>query len=270
MPKSIAPDQGHISASVEVYEQGEATERASDQIAAECAVALVYQGISHAVMMASPMQLEDFALGFSLSEGILQQASELYDLEIVEAEQGIRVEMAIASERVAALRERRRSLTGRTGCGLCGAESLTEAVRPIKPVVAPQLSASAVQRALVALPNHQPLQQQTGASHAAAFCNSQGEIVLVREDIGRHNAMDKLIGALQGSTQPLSEGFALISSRASYEMVHKSCAAGIGALVAVSAPTAMAIDMARQAGQLLIAFARPGRHVIYHNPHGSP
>jgi len=241
-----------------------------DDVACEMAIALVYNGISHAVMMASPLQLDDFALGFSLTEGILAHPDELYELEVLEAGNGLRIEMSVAAERFAKLRERRRTLTGRTGCGLCGAESLSAAIRPARRVTAPALSDAAVQGAIANLQHHQPLQAQTGASHGAAWCSREGRIVLVREDVGRHNALDKLIGAMQRSgaisSADCSGGFVLISSRASYEMVQKSCAVGIGALVAVSAPTSLAIEQARQAGQLLIGFARPGRHVIYHNP----
>jgi FdhD protein len=243
------------------------SEQTCDSIAREVPVALVYNGISHAVMMATPTNLEEMALGFSLSEGILERAGELYDCTIEAAPEGISVEMRIASQRLAGLQRRRRNLAGRTGCGLCGTESLAEALRPVSPVVAPLLTDAAVQRALAALRTHQPLQAATGASHGAAWCNLQGDILLLREDVGRHNALDKLIGALlqQGQDIP-ADGFVLVSSRASYEMVQKSCAVGIGALVAVSAPTSLAIDYAREAGQLLIGFARTGRHVIYHDP----
>lgn len=245
-----------------------------DLLAEEVPVALVYNGISHAVMMASPLDLEDFALGFSLSEGILADASELYDWTLQEADAGWVVEMDIAAQRIAGLKERRRNLTGRTGCGLCGTESLDQAIRPVRQVQAPQLSHTAVQRAIATLEAHQPLQADTGASHGAAWCSLEGEVLLVREDVGRHNALDKLIGALARGRPPEPtlqqvldlQGFALVSSRASYEMVHKSASVGIGALVSVSAATGLAVDQAHNAGLLLIGFARPGRHVVYHRP----
>ncbi|WP_193068606.1 formate dehydrogenase accessory sulfurtransferase FdhD, partial [Halomonas sp. 3D7M] len=234
--------------------------------ALERPVALVYNGISHAVMMASPADLEDFALGFSLSEGILANITECYDLDIHEAPQGLTVHLTIASQRIAELKQRRRSLTGRTGCGLCGTEALEQAIRPIPSVVAPSLSDAAIQRSLQQLATHQPLQAATGASHGAAWCDTQGRLLRLREDIGRHNALDKLIGALAREAVPLEEGFALVTSRASYEMVHKCASAGIGALVAVSAATALAVEQAQASGLLLAGFARPGRHLIYHRP----
>ncbi|WP_386080877.1 formate dehydrogenase accessory sulfurtransferase FdhD [Vreelandella sp. F11] len=247
------------------------TDTQEDLLALERPVALVYNGISHAVMMASPADLEDFALGFSLSEGILANADECYDLDIHEAPQGLTVHLTIASQRMAELKQRRRSLTGRTGCGLCGTEALEQAIRPIPSVMAPSLSDAAIQRSLQELAAHQPLQSATGASHGAAWCDAQGRIQRLREDVGRHNALDKLIGALAREALarealPLGEGFALVTSRASYEMVHKCASAGIGALVAVSAATALAVEQAQTAGLLLAGFARPGRHLIYHRP----
>lgn len=237
-----------------------------DVIAEEVPVALVYNGVSHAVMMASPSDLDDFALGFSLTEGILQSPDQLFGLDVVVGSEGISVEMNIAGDRFARLREQRRNMTGRTGCGLCGTESLAHAVRAIAPVTPKSLpGADVVQRALRDLKNHQPLQMQTGATHGAAWCDNHGRIVLAREDVGRHNALDKLIGARirEHGAQAFDQGFALISSRASFEMVHKSASVGIGTLVAVSAPTALAIREARKSGLNLIGFARPGRHVIY-------
>ncbi|MCO7246102.1 formate dehydrogenase accessory sulfurtransferase FdhD [Halomonas sp. Mc5H-6] len=242
------------------------TDTQEDLLALERPVAMVYNGISHAVMMASPADLEDFALGFSLSEGILANADECYDFDIHEAPQGLTVHLTIASQRMAELKQRRRSLTGRTGCGLCGTEALEQAIRPIPSVVAPSLSDAAIQRSLQELTAHQPLQSATGASHGAAWCDAQGHIQRLREDVGRHNALDKLIGALAREALPLGEGFALVTSRASYEMVHKCASAGIGALVAVSAATALAVEQAQTAGLLLAGFARPGRHLIYHRP----
>ncbi|EPC03784.1 hypothetical protein L861_00375 [Litchfieldella anticariensis FP35 = DSM 16096] len=239
---------------------------AADDIATEVPVALVYNGISHAVMMATPADLEDFALGFSLSEGILQHHDELYGVDIHTEDKGIAVHLHISAQRQAELKLRRRNLTGRTGCGLCGSESLEQAIRPIPTVRAPGLRDSAIQHALSELHRHQPLQAETGACHAAAWCDLDGHIQLAREDVGRHNALDKLIGAMRRENRIPGEGFALVSSRASYEMVHKSCSVGIGALVAISAPTSLAIEQARHAGLMLVGFARSGRHVIYQSP----
>ena len=257
---------GVRSTVVFVSEQSPSDGEVVEQLAEEIPVALVYNGISHAVMMATPADLEDFALGFSLSEGILATSAELHDIDVQRVEEGIAVEMRIATQRLVELNDKRRSLVGRTGCGICGAQSLTQALQPIKSVIAPAVNDAAIQRALTQLNQYQPLQKLTGATHAAAWCNLSGDIVMAREDVGRHNALDKLIGALTTRGENFGDGFVLISSRASYEMVQKTCAVGIGALVAVSAATALAVERAREANQLLIGFARTGRHVIYHLP----
>ncbi len=261
----MSDDPTSCLAAVEVCRGGSA-ERLEDSIAVETPVALVYNGISHAVMMATPADLEDFALGFSLTEGILHVPDELYAIEVCEEQAGISVHLEIATLRFMELKQRRRSLAGRTGCGLCGTESLEQAIRPIAPVTAPLVAEGAIQYALEALRWHQPLQRETGATHGAAWCNLAGQVQLAREDVGRHNALDKLIGAMRKRRLDAQSGFALVSSRASYEMVQKCAAAGIGCLVAVSAPTSLAIEQARQAGLLLVGFARSGRHVIYHQP----
>lgn len=245
-----------------------AGDHTDDVVAAEVPVAMTYNGISHAVMMASPADLEDFALGFSITEGIIRRPDELYDLDLLTGAEGITVEMRISAERFAELNRQRRNMTGRTGCGLCGTESLEKAIRPIQRLGrVTAIPDDAIQRAVVTLREHQPMQSQTGATHGAAWCDRDGQIVDAREDVGRHNALDKLIGArLAACAAPaaaFTEGFAIISSRASFEMVQKSATVGIGCLVAVSAPTALAISEARKAGQMLVGFARPGRHVIY-------
>ena len=258
-----------VRAAVEVRVRGQGgfdQSVAEDVVAEEMPVAMVYNGISQAVMMASPNDLEDFALGFSLTEGIIESPEELYDLEVEQAPEGLSVSMRISNERFAALKAQRRNMTGRTGCGLCGTESLEQALRPVRAVEASMsVSDTAIQRAVQTLRDHQPLQVQTGATHGAAWCSREGEILAVREDVGRHNALDKLIGSQLRAGCDLRQGFALISSRASFEMVQKSAVAGIGCLVAVSAPTALAIEQARKAGMMLVGFARPDRHVIY-NP----
>lgn len=238
----------------------------NDIIAEEIPVAMVYNGVSHAVMMATPSNLEDFALGFSLSEGILQRPDQLFTIEVQPQAEGIAINMHIAGDCFVRLKEQRRNMAGRTGCGLCGTESLAHVVRAIPSVIPQVLPADdVIQRALRNLKSHQPLQLQTGATHGAAWCDTSGEIVLAREDVGRHNALDKLIGARirEQDNQAFTDGFVLISSRASFEMVKKSASVGISSLVAVSAPTALAIREARNSGMNLIGFARTGRHVIY-------
>ncbi|MCW4151598.1 formate dehydrogenase accessory sulfurtransferase FdhD [Halomonas sp. 18H] len=241
-----------------------------DDLVLETPVALVYNGISHAVMMASPVDLEDFGLGFSLTEGILEHPDELYDLTIHQEVDGIALHLEIASQRMAELRQHRRSLSGKTGCGLCGTESLEQAIRPIARVEARDPGDAVIQRVLSRLREHQPIQTATGASHGAAWCDLNGDILIAREDVGRHNALDKMIGALARQRTSRQEGFALVSSRASYEMVHKCASVGIGTLVAVSAATSLAVDQACRAGLMLVGFARPGRHLVYHRPSGTP
>lgn len=239
-----------------------------DDVAEEVPVALEYNGISHAVMMASPMDLENFALGFSLSEEILNSRSELYDCEIVIGEKGIQVQMQIATERFVLLKDKRRNLTGRTGCGLCGAETLDQAIRQPKITAGTtRFSAAQIYAGMRAMQRQQKLQHHTGATHAAAWMAADGGVELIREDVGRHNALDKLIGAMAENTIDFSNGAALITSRASYEMVQKSATMGIGFLAAISAPTSLAIHLAEEANVSLIGFVRENSHVVYAQSH---
>jgi FdhD protein len=234
-----------------------------DTLADETPVALVYNCISHAVMMASASDLEDFALGFSLGEGIVDRPGQIYDIEAEHCEQGIELRITLASDRLAALKDRRRFLAGQSGCGLCGVESLDYFAAPLPMVTAGgRVSHRAIQRALKALSGRQRLGGLTGGMHAAAWCDPAGEILLLREDVGRHNALDKLVGALARSG-PRPAGFALVSSRASYELVQKAARADMAVLVAVSAATSRAVDAALQCGMTLVGFARPGRQVVY-------
>ena len=255
-----------------------------DKVAEETPIALIYNGVSHAVMLATPQDLEDFALGFSLSEGILQNKSELYDVEIVVQAQGLELRLDVATEAFVKLKQRRRNLVGRTGCGLCGAESLEQALRlpenalnlaknmpssihapsraHIKTTKVEMIEAASIQVAFHAMQTKQVLQQATGATHACAWVNVRGEIELLREDVGRHNAMDKLIGALAKLPEK-SDGFVLTSSRASVEMVQKVALAGYNLLAAISAPTGLAIRIAETYGVTLVGFLRENQFVIY-------
>ena len=244
-----------------------------DLIAQEVAVALSYNGISHAVMMASPKDLNAFALGFSLTEGIIERAEDIYAIDITPQDKGIEVALAISSRCFMQLKNRRRNLTGRTGCGICGAESL-EQVRPALDKVSGvfNISHEAINKATALLSQHQPLQALTGAFHGAAWCDVDGNIVSVCEDVGRHNALDKLIGLLWPKKENQScvfnqPGFLLMSSRASYEIVQKAAKSGISVVVAVSAPTSLAIDIAKDTGMTLIGFSRRNRHVAYTHDH---
>lgn len=251
---------------------GERAVECADEVIEEIPVALVYNGLSHAVMLVTPTHLKDFALGFSLGEGILNSADDLYNCELIQVSQGIEARITIAEERFTALREqrrsqRRRSLAGTSGCGLCGVESLIALGRPTVPVATtctPQRGA--ITRALQELPRHQTLFSRTGGGHAAVWVRADGELQLVREDVGRHNALDKLIGALVQRGFIADGGFAICTSRASYEMVQKSMRAGIGLLVAISAPTAAAIRLAQAAQITLVGFARGDRMQVYSHP----
>lgn len=247
---------------------GEGATASEDMVAEEVPVALVYNGFSHAVMMSTPQDLEDFALGFTLSEGIVREAREVLDIEVVEHAQGSEVRMQITAERFALMREKRRAMIGRTGCGVCGVESLEQlACRPVGVVAASgTLETGALLRAQRELQARQQLFELTGAVHAAAWCRFDGSVALVREDVGRHNALDKLIGAVAAQGGAFSDGFLLMTSRASYEIVQKAAAVGIAVVAAVSAPTGMAVRLAQGAGLTLIGFARGERHSVYSHP----
>lgn len=236
-------------------------------VAAEVPVALAYNGVSHVVMMATPTDLADFAVGFSVSEGILADDTELLDLRIEEGNTGIRIGMTISQERFAELRKRRRNMTGRTGCGLCGVDDLTQVARPLPRVgTGAKVGVGAIHQALNALPACQPTNTETGAVHAAAWATPTGEIAFVREDVGRHNALDKLIGAMGHHQIDSETGFALITSRCSFEMVQKAATIGIPTLVAISAPTTMALRIAERTGITLVALARSDSITVYTNP----
>jgi formate dehydrogenase accessory protein FdhD len=238
-------------------------EAARDVVADERPVQFRYRGIPHVVMLATPADLEDLAVGFTWTEGIATPA-EIRAVEAVADGDALEVRIDVAPERFADLLQRQRHLAGRTGCGLCGAATLDDAIRP--PERLPRtlhVPSAEVQRALEQLAARQPLNGRTGAVHAAAWVVPGQGIVAVREDVGRHNALDKLIGALVRSGEVVSRGYVLITSRASYEIVQKAASVGIEAVVAVSAPTGFAVRAARAAGLTLVGFARPGRHVVY-------
>jgi FdhD protein len=242
---------------------GELTE-VDDQVVDEVAVALVYNGISHAVMMATPADLEDFALGFSLSEEIIAGPGQCYGIDVERTAGGIAVQIEIAAGAFMALKERRRSLTGRTGCGLCGVDSLDQVCRTL-PTLAPATGfhVDGVRRALRAIGAEQKLTKLTGAAHAAAWCGMDGTLHIVREDVGRHNALDKVIGAMARTRVAPDTGFLLITSRVSFEMAQKAAVAGVPALVGMSAPTLAAVELADKAGMTLLAFARGNDFVCY-------
>ncbi|TGG91987.1 formate dehydrogenase accessory sulfurtransferase FdhD [Natronospirillum operosum] len=248
---------------------GEREQVLQDEVAEECPVALSYNGISHAVMMATPLDLEDLARGFSLSEGIVDGVADIFAIDVSgDVDNGFTLDLHIHGARLDRLKRQHRHMAGPTGCGLCGKDSLQAVMQPLSQLVPRGLpAAAAVEQALHNLPARQRIQQQTGACHAAAWCSAAGDIVLSREDVGRHNALDKLIGALmQGDDGPQRDldGFVLVSSRASYELAYKCVRAGLPSLVAVSGATQLAIQTAARNHLNLLAFARPGRQVVYH------
>jgi FdhD protein len=239
----------------------------SRSIPEETAVALTYNGGTYAVMMATPVDLEDFAVGFSLSEGIVGASSDIDSLEIVPLDQGVELRMWLGKPKADRLHERRRRIAGPTGCGLCGIESVGEAMRP--PAVVergPQLSAEQIMVAMQGLSSRQKLNIETRAVHAAALWNGASGIDVLREDIGRHNALDKLSGALARASIVTSEGIILLTSRVSVEMVQKTAAIGATVMVSVSAPTALAVRVADAAGITLAAVARADGFEVFTHP----
>jgi FdhD protein len=240
---------------------------ARDVIASETAVALVYNGTPYVVMMATPESIEDFVLGFSLSEGIIGDAKEFHGVRVREIRDGIEANVEIAKDRFRELDRKQRNLTGRVGCGLCGAQTLAQAVRHPRPVATGlRISSDRLRYAMAGLTARQPLYAATGSVHAAAWMSRSGDLALVREDVGRHNALDKLIGAMVSEGVDATQGAALITSRASYEMIQKAATVGMQMVCAISAPTTLAIRVAEETGVTLIAFARGNRHTVYAHP----
>lgn len=237
-----------------------------DWVAEEVPVALVYNGISHVVMMASPKDLEAFAVGFSLSEGIIESVRDIFGLEVTPNCNGIEVNIELSSRRFAGLKERRRAMAGRTGCGVCGIEQLGDLFRPLAPLPFTQtFSLSNLDNALRQLTSVQPIGQETGCTHAAAWIDPKGQLLGGCEDVGRHVALDKMLG-IKARQAGWQAGAALVSSRASYEMVQKTAMCGIEILFAVSAATSLAVDVAERCNLTLVGFSKPGRATLYTHP----
>ena len=239
-----------------------------DSIAEEVPISLIYNGMPHVVMLATPTNLEEFALGFSITEGIIKSPQELLSARVYNRSNGIEVQIKIPEERFQCMSDKGRNLTGRTGCGLCGASTLKQAIRKPSEVVGDlRVSTIDLSNALTELVSFQKLNKMTGAVHAAAWVIPGKGIIDIREDVGRHNALDKLIGFLLRTEKELSSGFVLVTSRASFEMVQKTAWVGINMLVAISAPTGLAIRLANETNLTLIGFARGDQHVVYTHPH---
>ncbi|MCK7181092.1 formate dehydrogenase accessory sulfurtransferase FdhD [Enterobacter roggenkampii] len=243
------------------------TDAIPDFLAEEVPVALVYNGISHVVMMASPKDLELFAIGFSLSEGIIEHPQDIYGMDVVQACNGLEVQIELSSRRFMGLKERRRALAGRTGCGVCGVEQLNDIGKPVSPLPFTQtFNLAHLDPALEHLNDVQPIGQLSGCTHAAAWVLPSGEIAGGHEDVGRHVALDKLLGRRARESEVWQQGAALVSSRASYEMVQKSAMCGVEILFAVSAATTLAVEVAERCNLTLVGFCKPGRASIYTHP----
>ena len=244
--------------------QGGAVEHVVDCVAEERPIGLMYQGVPHVVMLASPADLEDLGVGFTLSEGIAAERSDIHSVDVVADGESLTVNLGISSGSFTALLRQRRNLAGRTGCGLCGVENVEDAIRsPQRVGTGIRVTPDELHVQLAALQSLQPVNARTGSVHAAAWALPGKGIQLVREDVGRHNALDKVIGALARADRDCSEGYFIITSRASFEMVQKTAMMGVSFVAAVSAPTALAIDIADKTGVTLVGFARENRFVIY-------
>lgn len=249
-----------------VMQRGHLDTPEDDWIAEEVPVALVYNGISHVVMMASPKDLEAFALGFSLSEGIIESVSDIYGMDVSSNCNGIEVNIELSTRRFTGLKERRRAMAGRTGCGVCGIEQLGDLFRPLTPLAFTQtFDLAHLDTALSQLKSVQTIGQLTGCTHAGAWINPQGELLGGCEDVGRHVALDKILG-VRAKQPDWQHGAALVSSRASYEMVQKAAMCGVEILFAVSAATQLAVDVAERCNLTLVGFSKPGRATVYTHP----
>ncbi|MBN4046450.1 formate dehydrogenase accessory sulfurtransferase FdhD [bacterium AH-315-P15] len=247
----------------------EASSASARELVSEVPVSLTFNGVAHVVMMMSPRDLEDFALGFSLTEQIIKRPGDLENLEVRPVEDGILIQATIPKAQHHHLLEGRRNMVGQTGCGICGVVELEHAIRPVPQLNArPKASQQALFKSLQSIAALQELNQATGAAHAAALVSDKGQIITLREDVGRHNALDKLIGHIHRNHLPPDEGFVLLTSRCSHELVQKAIILGTPLLVAISAPTSLAIELAIKSGLTLVALARPDAMLCFNDPHG--
>jgi FdhD protein len=247
-----------------------AADRPTDRdIAGEVPFSLAFNGLAHAVMMVTPTELEDFVYGFALTQEIIESPEEIESIEILRLPVGYLAQVTIPSDRFQGMADRRRNLVGQTGCGICGLVELDQAVHALAPIEkAPQISRPAIFRALAASRDMQELNRATGAMHAAFFVSPEGTPLLVREDVGRHNALDKLIGRMAREGTDAREGFFLLTSRCSYELVEKAVIARAPALVTISAPTSLAVARAEAAKLTLVSLARPDSALVFNDPFG--
>lgn len=235
-----------------------------DDVVSEVPVAITFNGLSHAVMMATPTELEAMALGFALSEGLIASPAQCYGIDVTAGRLGCEVALEVAQQAFVQLKHKRRSMEGRSGCGLCGVDSLAALdLQPDPLPPTPPVPVAAVLRAMAQLAEHQPVNRATGGCHAAGWATPDGALQFALEDVGRHNALDKLIGRLAQRKLLGTPGFVVLSSRASYELVRKCARVGIGTLATVSAPSTLAVAIARQAGLMLYGFSRGQQAVRY-------
>ena len=266
IPVSPTPP-GSVLRPVERW-RGTSRRRVDDHVAEEVPVAFVYNDEPFAVMMATPADLTDFATGFALSEGIVERLQDVAVEGVAEFIEGIEIRLRIPADRAGALALRRRSMSGRSGCGVCGSELLEAALRYPAPVASDvRVTPEALRRALAGLRAAQRITALTGAAHAAGWAGPDGRLRLAREDVGRHNALDKLIGAMAAAGHDPGDGFLVVTSRASYEMAMKAASAGICFMAAISAPTALAISLAERAHLTLVGFARDDGQAVYTHAH---
>lgn len=257
-----------LTSTTRLARRASGTRAAARMLPEETPVALSYAGTTHAVMMASPTDLEDFAIGFSLTEGVIASPGEIEAIEIEQAGEGIDIQIRLVDDANTRFQARRRRLAGPVGCGLCGIESIEEAVRAVADLngTSAAFSSSDIVQAVRLLSKAQPMHAETGAVHAAGFYVPGKGIVAAREDVGRHNALDKLAGALARAGTDGAQGAVVITSRVSVEMVQKAAAMGSAAIFAVSAPTALAVRTAEQAGMMLVALVRGDEFDVFTHP----
>jgi FdhD protein len=269
----MRPSEAAASVEVEArgfsYDSGAVGPTVTRPIAVEAPVQIVIGGAPFAIMMATPQDLEDFAYGFALTEGIAQKVEDIRGVEVMAVADGFKAALALTAEKLQSHLARKRAMSGRTGCGLCGVEDFAQMPSPTPLARGPPIEPGAVGAALAALEGRQPLNALTRAVHAAAWCARDGRIALVREDVGRHNALDKAIGALWRAGVAASDGFFIITSRCSFEMVAKAAIFGARTLVSVSAPTSLALERARAFGVTVIAVARADKALSFEVGAGS-